>query len=681
MRRHRSVLTQMLVVSSVSAVLIGAAEVANYLAAASQTAGADQVASRYVLLQQEEGAMQTAFSNAVTETAFSVATGQRAYNLILGASEKTFDANLAALRRQATPELRPLIEAQGRVGSEWFALAPNMASVRPGSRSARLLFAQSNQLSGVFLVALTSALNVLNGDIERQTSGSKNALRIGLVWSSAALGAAVLLVLVLSLSMLFTVTRPLRAIAATVRRLTEGDHAARAELTGTAEVREVAQSVNYQADEAQRLRAEEGRLRAREAESNRVRAAAREAGLRIREPLAEADVLRQARDALEQIVAADRVLVLLLGEDGLLITIAGTEPEPWWQAGGLRWSGDLTEWLQRLLRGQRSSVVQDARAEPGEVPPQWREMLPALGVRSLIAAPFGVGAELLGLCLLGRMAEGHPWSAAEVDAVESIVADLGRGLRHARLYEAEGRLVEKLQAVDAAKSDFFATVSHELRSPLTTIEGYLEMMADDQEYPLPGRQRSMVEIVQRSAGRLHTLIEDVFTLARLESGAFTAEACPVEVAAVVGGAVEAILPSAAGKRVGVAAARVDASLVVQGDPGQLERVMINLLSNAVKYTPAGGAVTVSATAANASAVIAVSDTGIGIPEAEQPRLFSRFFRASNVVSGDIPGTGLGLAIVHTIVANHNGTISVQSREGAGTTFTIELPRRTTPADS
>jgi two-component system, OmpR family, phosphate regulon sensor histidine kinase PhoR len=673
MRRHRSVLTQMLVVSSVSAVLIGAAEVGNYVAAASQTAAADQVVSRYVLLQQEEAAMQTSFTNALAATAVRVATGQQAYLIYLGASRATFYANLAAMRRQGTPELRALIEVQARAGDEWFALAPKLARVTPRSPAAQLLFARSTQLSGTFLITVTAILNVLQGDIERQTNNSKSALRTGLVWSSAALGAAVLLVLVLSLSMLFTVTRPMRAIAVTVRRLTEGDHAARAEVTGTAEVREVAQSVNYQADEAQRLRA-------REAESSRMRAAAREAGLRVREPLAEADVLSRAKDALRRIVVADRVLVLLLGEDGRLTTLAGTEPEPWWPGGGLRWSGDLTGWLQRLLRGQRSWVIQDVRAEPGEVPPQWGEMLPALGVSTLIVAPFGVGQELRGLCALGRVAAGHPWSAAEVDAVESIVADLGRGLNHARLYEAEGRLVEKLQAVDAAKSDFFATVSHELRSPLTTIEGYLELMADNEEHPLAGEQRDMAEIIERSARRLHTLIDDVFTLARLESEAFTAEARPVDIAKVVGGAVEAILPEAENKQIGVAVARVDTGPVVQGDSGQLERVMINLLSNAVKYTPAGGAVSVSATAANGSAVIVVSDTGIGIPEAEQSRLFSRFFRASNAVRGKIPGTGLGLVIVRTIVASHDGTISVQSKEGTGTTFTIELPCQTTQAD-
>ena len=617
----------------------------------------------------------------MTTTAFRVATGQQAYLVYLGPSKQSFYASLGVLRRQAPPGLRGLVEVQARAGSEWFALAPALAEVTPGSPRAQLLFARSNQLNSTFLVALNSALTVLHDDIARLTAASKNALRTSLAWSSVALGAAVLLVLALSLSMLFTVTRPLRAVTATVRRLTGGDHAARAEVAGAAEVREVAQSVNYQADEAERLRSEEARLRASEAEGNRLRAAAREAGLRIREPLAEADVLSQAKDALRQIVLADRVLVLLLGENGLLRTIAGTEPEPWWRAGGLRWSGDLAEWLRRLLRGQRSWVTQDVRAEPGEVPQQWRETLPALGVGSLIVTPFGRGPELLGLCVLGRTAEGHPWSAGEVDAVESIVADLGRGLNHARLYEAEARLVEKLQAVDAAKTDFFATVSHELRSPLTTIEGYLELMADDEEHPLPAEQRHMAEVIERSARRLHTLIEDVFTLAKLESGAFAAEARPVDVAPVVAGAVEAILPSAADKRVSITAPCADSGLVVQGDPGQLERVMINLLSNAVKYTPADGAVSVSATASNGSVVIAVSDTGIGIPEAEQPRLFSRFFRASNAVAGEISGTGLGLAIVRTIVASHNGTISVESREGNGTTFTVELPRRTTQADS
>jgi two-component system, OmpR family, phosphate regulon sensor histidine kinase PhoR len=136
-----------------------------------------------------------------------------------------------------------------------------------------------------------------------------------------------------------------------------------------------------------------------------------------------------------------------------------------------------------------------------------------------------------------------------------------------------------------------------------------------------------------------------------------------------------VAPSVTEKQLSLTTAEAPAGLVVDGDAGQLERAVINLLFNAVKFTPADGQVTVTTAAEGESAVITVSDTGIGIPETDQPGLFSRFFRASNAVDKRIPGTGLGLAIVSTIVDNHGGTVAVESQEGAGTTFTIRLPLR------
>jgi two-component system, OmpR family, phosphate regulon sensor histidine kinase PhoR len=114
-------------------------------------------------------------------------------------------------------------------------------------------------------------------------------------------------------------------------------------------------------------------------------------------------------------------------------------------------------------------------------------------------------------------------------------------------------------------------------------------------------------------------------------------------------------------------------LVLEADGDQLDRVLMNLLSNAVKFTPEGGKVTVATETRNGEAILTVSDNGIGIPPAEQEKLFQRFFRASNATDAAIPGTGLGLTIVHTIVANHGGEMEVHSEEGRGTTFTARLP--------
>jgi signal transduction histidine kinase/HAMP domain-containing protein len=669
MRRYGSILTQMLIAFSVFAVLIGAATVLNYVAVGRQNAGAQQVTGRYTVLQQEESALESAYGTAEFAVLFYNVTGDRSYLLTLGGARASFDSNLAQLRRHATPGLRRVIEEQARTGADWFALSPKIVGVTPRSPAARVLLARANRLGVDFLTSTITALGRLHNDIEQLTTSSKQALQTGLVWSAVALGIAVLLVLASSLSTVYTITRPLRALTATVRRLTQGDHAARAAAAGSAEVREVAHSINAQAEEADRLRS-------REAESNRLRAASREAGLRIREPLVEEDVLREARRALEQTVGADRVSLRLIEEDRLTLPV-GDDLGP---GAADDFTPHLTDdemtGLRQLFHAQGSVVIQDVQGEEGnQIPSGPREAIRGLGVMSQIVTPFGVGPALLGILVAERLAPHRPWTPAQVDAVESIAADLGRGLNHARLYEAEDRLVENLRSLDKAKSDFFATVSHELRSPLTSIEGYVEMLSEDPGHRLDPGQRHMVDVIDRSTDRLRNLIEDVFTLAKLESGAFETTTRPVDIAETVKGAVEAIQPLVTEKRLSLTVTGSGNGLVVEGDASQLERVVINLLSNAVKFTPAGGHITVSASAQDESALITVTDTGIGIPRRDQQELFTRFFRASNAVEQAIPGTGLGLAIIHTIVVNHGGAIDLESREGAGTTFTVRLPRQ------
>jgi len=224
-----------------------------------------------------------------------------------------------------------------------------------------------------------------------------------------------------------------------------------------------------------------------------------------------------------------------------------------------------------------------------------------------------------------------------------------------------------------SKSSFFATVSHELRAPLTTIEGYVEMFGDGEAGEVTSQQRQMLEAIDRSTVRLRNLVDDVFTLAKLESGAFTTVMRPVDLTDVIRAAAAAVLPSVIAGELALTVSPTEGELMVDGDASQLDRVVINLLSNSVKFTPKGGSVEVSAFAEGRSAVIRVSDTGIGIPASDQKELFNRFFRASNATGRSIPGTGLGLAIVRMIVVNHGGDIALKSAEGTGTTVTVWLP--------
>jgi signal transduction histidine kinase len=482
-------------------------------------------------------------------------------------------------------------------------------------------------------------------------------------WLAGALVVAVVLASALGL-LLWRERRSLRALAAAVRALKSEHPAAGAAPAGPAPVREVAQAINALAEEGYRLQAQE-------AESGRLRAMAREVGFRIREHLRVEDLLTEARVAIEQNVDADAVHLQLI--DGADIGQPVGHEHNWLLPRSINEMLSLDD-AEDLLRTQSSLVVQDTSGADGYrlLKSPLREALSGAGVVSHLFTPFGVD-RVLGFIAAERLRPGHPWTPSEIDAVQSIAADLGRGLHHARLYEAENRLVEDLQRLDASRLEFFATVAHELRSPLTGIEGYVEMLADGEAGDISPRQAKMLETIDRRSVQLRSLVDDLLTLSRLETGAATAAFRPVNLAQAISDAAEAIAPTASAGGLTLTATPPPPATTISGDAAQLDRVLLNLLSNAVKYTPPGGQVTVRATATPTTATITVTDTGMGIPQPDQEKLFTRFYRASNATSSQVPGTGLGLAIVASIVENHHGTIELTSREGTGTRITIDLP--------
>ena len=226
-----------------------------------------------------------------------------------------------------------------------------------------------------------------------------------------------------------------------------------------------------------------------------------------------------------------------------------------------------------------------------------------------------------------------------------------------------------MQETQRLKDEFSALVSHELRTPLTSILGYLEIVLE-QEHDEQTSQ--FLEVVDRNARRLLRLVGDLLFVAQVEAGKLALETGSIDIAALAAEAVEAAAPAAESANVSL---RLDAGRlpITSGDAGRVGQALDNLISNAVKFTPAGGSVTVCVAQEGSEAVVEVSDTGIGIGAAEQERLFERFFRATTARESATPGVGLGLAITQAIVEGHGGAISVESEEGAGTTFRLTLP--------
>jgi signal transduction histidine kinase len=231
---------------------------------------------------------------------------------------------------------------------------------------------------------------------------------------------------------------------------------------------------------------------------------------------------------------------------------------------------------------------------------------------------------------------------------------------------------ERLLELDRLKDEFVATASHELRTPLTSLSGYLEMSLDPAEGPLSPTRESHLRIVQRNADRLAVLVDQLLFLARADSHPLELDRQPVDLTEILSEAAETARPAADAKNV---------TLQVDGDPlpgvladrPQLLRVVDNLVANAIKFTPDGGPVGLAARREGDAAILEVTDTGLGIPRAEQPDLFNRFFRGTNAIEKAIPGSGLGLAISQVIAEAHGGTIRVESTPGAGSTFRLALP--------
>jgi len=232
---------------------------------------------------------------------------------------------------------------------------------------------------------------------------------------------------------------------------------------------------------------------------------------------------------------------------------------------------------------------------------------------------------------------------------------------------------ERLLKLDRMKDEFIALVSHELRTPLTSICGYLELLLhDDVLAELAATQVSWLEVIDRNAERLLRLVEDLLITAQANAGNLTLEKGELDIVAIIAQAVEASTPVATARGIALNCS-TEPLRAADGDRLRIGQVIDNLVSNALKFTPAGGTIDVRAYPHRSVVRIEVADTGMGIAENEQAQLFDRFFRTARAQEQAIPGVGLGLSISKAIVEAHGGRLSVQSVEGVGTTFFVDLP--------
>jgi signal transduction histidine kinase/DNA-binding response OmpR family regulator len=287
-----------------------------------------------------------------------------------------------------------------------------------------------------------------------------------------------------------------------------------------------------------------------------------------------------------------------------------------------------------------------------------------------------------------------------VDAEESPLPDLEAALAHETPVEHDGRSLAVTAArlgganagvvwtvrdmserarLERAKSEFVATASHELRSPLTSIKGFVELLERSSE-GMSERQREFIEIILKSTDRLVELVNDLLDVARIEADHVEINPRPIDLGEIVHDVVELFIPRVEGKHQHLTSYVAPTLPPAMGDAGRVRQIVANLLTNAHLYTPEGGTIHVGVEPDRAWAQVTVEDSGVGMTDEEMARIFDRFYRAGNR-SGSNPGTGLGLSIVKSLVDLHFGQITVESEPGHGTVFRVRLPAAVPGLDS
>ncbi len=232
------------------------------------------------------------------------------------------------------------------------------------------------------------------------------------------------------------------------------------------------------------------------------------------------------------------------------------------------------------------------------------------------------------------------------------------------------RDISAFKALDKLKRDFVAAFTHDLRTPLATVKGYIELVRMDG--PLTSRQKEDLNGVARAANQMKVLIEDLLELSRLERlEELTRE--EIDLSEAVGASVNAMKPLAKTKRIDLVLDAAAGELFIEGNAVLFSRAVGNLIDNAIKFTPVGGEVHVKLGLNEDKALVSVIDNGPGIHAKDLPRVFEKFFRARPQLENDLPGTGLGLAIVKSIAEQHGGQVWVESEPNTGSAFTIVLP--------
>jgi signal transduction histidine kinase len=295
------------------------------------------------------------------------------------------------------------------------------------------------------------------------------------------------------------------------------------------------------------------------------------------------------------------------------------------------------------------------------------------GARSLLAVPILKGRDLIGTIVIYRR-QVEKFSSSQVKLVSGFAAQAVIAIENTRLLNEIQEKGRQLAEASQHKSQFLANMSHELRTPLNAILGYTELIQDSVYGAPPEKMLAALDRISRNGKHLLGLINDVLDLSKIEAGQLKLDLADYSMKDVLNGVYGAVETLAAGKKLAFKVEMPKDLPAGRGDERRLTQVLLNLVGNAIKFTDRGE-VTIKASAENGDYTLAVRDTGPGISEADQGKLFQEFQQADTSITKAKGGTGLGLAISKRIIEMHGGRIWVESRPGHGSTFSLTLPIR------
>ncbi|HEX7120196.1 MAG TPA: ATP-binding protein [Longimicrobiales bacterium] len=325
-----------------------------------------------------------------------------------------------------------------------------------------------------------------------------------------------------------------------------------------------------------------------------------------------------------------------------------------------------------LLPGIPDWVYRRAASEPERL-----ELLRALDLRSILIVPLEVGAVRFGAISLMQGESGRRFTEADLPLAEELARRAAGAIQNARAYRAEHDARTAAERASEAKNQFLAIMSHELRTPLTAVMGYADLLASEISGPLTDRQHEHVARIQQSAFHLISIIDEILIFARTEAGKEEVRVATVDAAAIARDVAALLEPKAAAKGLALRTTNLDGPAPLDTDGGKLRQILANLAGNAVKFTERGEVVLELDASVAGHVVFHVRDTGPGIPGDQHERIFEPFTQLDGSITREKGGTGLGLTICRRLARLLGGTVTVDSRPGAGSTFTLRVPGRPT----